>query len=37
LVGFSTTITAMIGYDCAVHMCKLIRDRFIRPRGANHN
>lgn len=22
LVGFSTTITAMIGYDCAVHMCK---------------
>lgn len=21
LVGFSTTITAMIGYDCAVHMC----------------
>lgn len=22
LVGFSTTITALIGYDCAVHMCK---------------
>lgn len=22
LVGFSTTITAMIGYDCAVHMCE---------------
>lgn len=21
LVGFSGTITAMIGYDCAVHMC----------------
>jgi amino acid transporter len=21
LVGFSTTITALIGYDCAVHMC----------------
>lgn len=22
LVGFSTTITSMIGYDCSVHMCK---------------
>lgn len=22
LVGFSTMITALIGYDCAVHMCK---------------
>lgn len=22
LVGFSTTITALIGYDCAVHMCR---------------
>ena len=22
LVGFSTTITALLGYDCAVHMCK---------------
>lgn len=22
LVGFSTTITSLIGYDCAVHMCK---------------
>ena len=21
LVGFSTTITSMIGYDCSVHMC----------------
>lgn len=21
LVGFSTTITALLGYDCAVHMC----------------
>lgn len=24
LVGFSTTITAMIGYDCSVHMCKYL-------------
>lgn len=22
LVGFSTTITSMIGYDCSVHMCR---------------
>jgi amino acid transporter len=22
LVGLSTTITSMLGYDCAVHMCK---------------
>jgi hypothetical protein len=22
LVGLSTTITSMIGYDCSVHMCK---------------
>ncbi|KAL2870823.1 putative GABA permease [Aspergillus lucknowensis] len=26
LVGFSTTITAMIGYDCSVHMCEEIKD-----------
>lgn len=24
LVGLSTTITAMIGYDCSVHMCKCV-------------
>lgn len=24
LVGFSTIITALIGYDCAVHMCKCL-------------
>jgi hypothetical protein len=22
LVGLSTTITSMLGYDCSVHMCK---------------
>ncbi|KAJ6183696.1 hypothetical protein N7519_004997 [Penicillium mononematosum] len=26
LVGFSTTITALIGYDCAVHMSEEIKD-----------
>ncbi|KAL4776113.1 amino acid/polyamine transporter I [Aspergillus nidulans var. acristatus] len=26
LVGFSTTITAMIGYDCSVHMSEEIKD-----------
>ncbi|KAL2829769.1 amino acid/polyamine transporter I [Aspergillus cavernicola] len=26
LVGFSTTITSMIGYDCSVHMCEEIKD-----------
>ncbi|KAJ0426478.1 amino acid/polyamine transporter I [Aspergillus carlsbadensis] len=26
LVGFSTTITSMIGYDCSVHMCEEIND-----------
>ena len=36
LVGFSGTITAMIGYDCAVHMCTYpshnMYDRNIRRR-----
>lgn len=22
MIGLSTTITSMIGFDCAVHMCK---------------
>ncbi|PTU24240.1 hypothetical protein P175DRAFT_0553513 [Aspergillus ochraceoroseus IBT 24754] len=26
LVGLSTTITSMIGYDCSVHMCEEIKD-----------
>ncbi|KAL3475629.1 amino acid/polyamine transporter I [Aspergillus californicus] len=26
LVGFSTTVTSMIGYDCSVHMCEEIKD-----------
>jgi hypothetical protein len=29
MVGLSTTITSMIGFDCSVHMCKYWQPRHI--------